>query len=362
MKKSTPQRDNYRSKRALFFWAPVLGICAVIFSLLGSNAESVPRFSAEQGLECGECHFSPGGGAMRNEYGHFTMSVNELTLQSTKKKLLPSYKGPRLSDAVTIGSDMRMRFTESGSYDRYQSDIYISIEPFDRVYFNTTLSSGSIDENYMLITNLNRDYYVQMGRFYPQFGMKVEDFSSFVRQKSGFFHRLALNGITVGTRIMGRQVSISYFSQGDQGIFVGNIFRTGWIGSVGYLSGISARFSEKLDNGTHGAFPAAKSGYAGFSWKGHSLMFEANLIGEGNDSLALYAGATIKVIPGLYARADYNYFDPDRHLQTGYQSFTRVSIEFWPIPFMEINPGVSFITEGPKDGQAEFELRTHFAF
>ncbi|MCH9032810.1 MAG: hypothetical protein IIB00_11215 [candidate division Zixibacteria bacterium] len=354
--------DNSRNRRAVSLWTPVLAICALIFSLLGTNAESVPRFSAEQGLECGECHFSPGGGAMRNEYGHFTMSVNELTLQSTKKKLLPSYRGPRLSEAITIGSDMRMRLTESGSYERFQADIYVSIEPFDRVYFNTTISGGAIDENYMLVTNLNRDYYVQMGRFYPQFGMKVEDFSSFVRQKSGFFHRLALNGITLGTKVLKRQVSISYFSQGDQGIFVGNVSRVGWFGSVGYLVGFSARFSEELDNNTHGAFPAAKSLYGGFSWKGHSLMLEANLIGESNDSLALYAGGTIKFIPGLYGRVDYNYFDPDRHLQTGYVSFTRVSIEFWPIPFMEINPGVSFYTAGPQDGQGEFELRTHFAY
>ncbi|MFQ5606538.1 MAG: hypothetical protein ACE5GA_01220, partial [Candidatus Zixiibacteriota bacterium] len=272
------------------------------------------------------------------------------------------YKGPRISEAVSIGSDIRYRVGEEGQVDRFQTDFYLAVEPFSQTFFNMTFNSGSIDESYLLVTNGARSLYAQAGRFYPQFGLRLEDFSYFVKQRTGIFHRKALEGMSIGASLANSNLSLAYYAEGEQGIYIANLYGARFVGRFGYIAGFSARFSQELDDGTHGANFAVKGAYAGVGYRGHSILFEGDLIGEANDSYAIYVGGTGRIIPGLYVKADYNFFDPDRRLESGAESFTRVSVEFWPMPFVEINPGVTFFTDGPFDGEEEFELRVHLAY
>ncbi len=325
-------------------------------------AGAIPRFSAEQGLTCGTCHFSPGGGAMRNEFGHYTMSVNELTLQATKKKLMKSYKGPRLGDAVLIGADVRMKALEDGTISRHQTDYYLSYAPFTETYFNVTFSSGAIDESYLIVTNEQQTAFVQLGRFYPQFGLRLEDFTSFVKTKTGIFHRAALDGANAGLSVLGHNFSAAYYSVGAQSVYMANVSRYSFLGPMSYFYGASARFSEELANGTHGGQFAVKSVYAGLGYKTVSLLYEGDLIGESNDSYATYLGLAVRIIPGVYGKVDYNFYDPDRSKESGAEEFTRVSAEIWPMPFVEVNPGVAFNTRGPLDGEETYEIRIHLAY
>jgi len=340
--------------------AGIIGVflAAVIFEMAGA----IPRFSAEQGLACNQCHFSFGGGAMRTEFGHYTMSVNELTLQVTKRKLMKSYKGPRLSPAVLVGADVRMRLLEDGTVNRHQTDYYASFEPFSAAYFNFTLSSGTIDESYLLVTNEQRSVFVQVGRFYPQFGLRLEDFTAFVKTKTGVFHRAALEGANAGVTSLGHTLSLAYYSVGQQSVYIANLNRFGFFSDISYFYGASARFSEELNDGTHGGQFAVKGVYGGIGYRTFSLVYEGDLIGEANESYATYIGAAVRVIPGVYAKADYNFYDPDRNSESGVEEFTRVSAEVWPMPFVEVNPGVAFHTRGPLDGERVYELRLHLSY
>ncbi|HSH00206.1 MAG TPA: hypothetical protein VLB27_09170 [candidate division Zixibacteria bacterium] len=342
--------------------APLFGAALVISLAWSERAQSIPRFSAEQGLPCVECHFAPGGGAQRNEFGHFTMSVNELTLQSTKAKLIDSYKSPRLSDAVIVGSDVRFRLDDRGESQRYQTDFYLSLEPLRKVFFNLTFSGGTIDESYLLVTNGDNSLFAQAGRYYPGYGLRLEDFTSFVKNRTGVFHRTALEGATIGAQRGGYLVSVSYYTSLSQKMVVGNISGATTLGTVSYFYGISARASEELDAGGYGRFPPLKGAYAGVGWRGHSLSFEGDLIGKGNDAYAIYWGASLRVIPGLYGKLDYNFHDPDRRVTSGAEEFVRASVELWPIPFVEVNPGVTFYTDGPAKDTEEFDLRLHLAY
>ncbi|MBN4076442.1 hypothetical protein JYT16_01865, partial [Gemmatimonas aurantiaca] len=123
--------------------------CFIIFGLF-ANVNSVPRFAAEMGMDCGSCHFAQGGGAIRNRFGHFTMSVHTLSLTSTRAKLLEGYQKPELSKGVTIGVDARWRLFDDGSLSRYQQDFYIAIEALKLTFLNFTLNANGIDESYFL--------------------------------------------------------------------------------------------------------------------------------------------------------------------------------------------------------------------
>ncbi len=348
--------------RPLLFLCTFCSVGVFVLALVFNIASAIPRFSAEQGAACTQCHFSPSGGAMRNEFGHYTMSVNELTLQSVKKKLMKSYKGPRLSESVLVGADVRMRLLEDGTVNRHQTDYYASFEPFSSTQFNFTFSSGAIDESYLIVSNERQSAFVQVGRFYPQFGLRLEDFTTFVKTKTGIFHRAALEGANLGITTVGHNFSVAYYSVNDQGIYMANLSRYSSLGPLSYFYGASLRFSEELANGTHGGQFAVKSAFGGLGYRTFSIVYEGDLIGESNDSYATYLGASVRIIPGIYAKLDYNFYDPNRNIESGVEEFTRVSAEIWPMPFVEVNPGVAFYTRGPLDGQSEFELRLHLAY
>ncbi|MCH7878866.1 MAG: hypothetical protein IH914_06100, partial [candidate division Zixibacteria bacterium] len=169
-------------------------------------------------------------------------------------------------------------------------------------------------------------------------------------------------GASFGTTLGNTNLSVSYFSSGEQNVYFANLYGARYVGTFGIMGGLSARFSEELETGGHGNNAALKGVFAGLGYRGHSLLFEGDLIGESNDSYAIYIGGTIRVIPGLFGKIDYNFYDPDRRIQSGAESFTRASIEFWPMPFVEINPGITFYTDGTLNGREEFELRVHLAY
>jgi len=355
------QSNSSLSRRFWVVTPLVLTVGTIILSSRGMVV-SVPRFSAEQGLTCGECHFAPTGGAMRNEYGHFTMSVNELTLEATKKKVLASYKGPRLSESAMIGADIRWKGTTDGSFQRYQTNFYFSYEPLSHSYFNLNFTSGGIDESYFLLGNTNNSVYAQFGRMYPAFGIRYEDPNAHVRLRSGYPHGKSVDGLSLGARALGHEFQLTAYA-GQQGQNVGlvNVARYAWIGPLSYMYGASWSQSERV-KGYYGSNLPAKAAYAGVGWKGHSAMYEFDLVGEVDQTYAMLAAVTAKFAHGVWAHVDYNFLEPDRRYTSGIDEFFRFALEVWPMPFVELSPTLIAHTEGPRHGERDYEFLAHVAF
>ena len=299
---------------------------------------------------------------MRNEYGHFTMSVNELTLAASKEKFLKSYRPPRLSERTLLGADLRWKGSEDGSFKRFQTNLYFSYEPFSHSYINLNFTSSGIDESYLLLTNEKASLYGQLGKMFPAFGLRYEYQSSFVGANAGYPHGKSVEGVLFGGRALYHETQLFVFNgPGEQNVVLGNVMNYGWLGQMSYLYGASVSYGEKL-NGSYGAYRPAKAGYAGVGFKGHSLMSEFDLVGERNESYALLVAATARVMQGVWLHGDYNFYEPDRSYLTGVDEFVRGAVEFWPMPFVEINPAIIMRTAGPVAGDKEYELLAHLAF
>ena len=337
--------------------APVL----VLFLIMAAALQSLPRLAAEQSLACKTCHINPNGGGARTEFGNHSVAFHELTLQKTKKYFEKKFRSPRISESVLVGFDSRYRVQEGGRVFRLQTDAYLTFEPYQDLMYHLRFWENGTSEQYMLLYLNQQKYYLKIGRFYPAYGLRMADFDTFVRSQLGFSYNAYIDGVSLGAKIGGSNIAVEIFNPNQQFVGAFHIFRTGYVKSLSFLAGFSARISEQ-QNGSNGAFPHTKGIFGGLSYDRFTLLGELDLAGKANDSLLFYAGLTTRIEYGLYLIAEYNFFDDDRDLKSGVNEFLRFSLEFYPIPFVQFRPSYTYYTNGPQVGEDNFFLQFHVGY
>jgi hypothetical protein len=329
--------------------------------LLGVSAISYPRLTSESATACVSCHINPAGAGMRNEFGNHSVAFNELTLQATKKLVKDHYRSPRIADALLIGFDTRYLIFDDGSTFRMQTDGHLLIEPFRNLGYYLRLSDGGISENYALITFSDRRHYLKAGRFYPAFGLHTSDHKGFHRERTGHPSNFYIDGLSLGATVENVRVTAEALDRA--GRFVGgiNVYRPWHIRPVKGIVGFSVRLPEEV-GGSHGDTPHAKAAFGSVSYDRFTLMGELDLVGKSNDTLISYANFTARLIYGLYAIAEYNFFDGNRDLRNGVEEFIRLSIELFPIPFVQLRPSYTYYTRGPLEDEDDFFVQFHVGY
>lgn len=322
---------------------------------------SYPRLAVESTANCYTCHVNPSGGGMRNEFGNYSVALNELTLTSTKKKFVENYKSPRISESVTIGFDTRHLLFDDGYIFRMQTDFYLNLEPYKNFNYFFRIAETGISENFALYSLQDKKYYFKAGRFYPAFGLKNSDHKSFNRERTGHGSNVYLDGLSVGGLFGQVNVSAEIFNTNNQSVYGLHIYRTGICFGANYLIGSSLRLSEKI-NGSNLGFPEAKSLFGGVNYDRFTLLGEVDLAGSGNDTLIFYTNLTTRLIYGLYLIGEYNYFDGDRDWKNGVDEFWRFSAEFYPIPYFQLRPSYTYYSKGLLKNEKDFFIMIHFGY
>lgn len=318
-----------------------------------------PRLSVEHSEPCKNCHFSPSGAGARTEYGNFSTAFNELTLPQTKKLLESHYKKPRIGDALIIGFDMRYLVLEDWRTFRMQTDGFLTVEPLRNVFYHLRAGQNGVSENYGMLTFADNAYSVRFGTFTPAFGLHNEDHNSFNRIRTGNGPEVYLDGLGLAAHTFGGETVVEVFNPNGQGILNLYGFRAVPVGPLGVMLGASWRLAE-----SGGALPDAKGVFGGISWDRFTAMGEIDLVGEGNESFVFYGNLTTRIEYGLYLVGEYNFFDPDRHIESGADEFLRFSVDFYPIPFVQLRPSYTYY---PDDGDVidhtdEFFLQFHIGY
>ena len=337
--------------------APVL----VLFLIMAATLQSLPRLAAEQSLACKTCHINPNGGGARTEFGNHAVAFHELTLQKTKNYFIEKYHSPRISESVLVGFDSRYRIQEGGRVFRLQTDAYLTFEPYQDLMYHLRFWENGSSEQYMQLYLDHQKYYIKIGRFFPAYGLRMADFDTFVRSQLNFAYNAYIDGVSVGAEIGGSNIAVEFFNPNQRLVGAFHIFRTGYVKSLSFLAGFSARISEQ-QNGSNGAFPHTKGIFGGLSYDRFTLLGELDLAGKANDSLLVYAGLTTRIEYGLYLIAEYNFFDDDRDLKSGVNEFLRFSLEFYPIPFVQFRPSYTYYSSGPLEGEDNFFLQFHVGY
>lgn len=335
----------------------------VLFLLLLATASiySLPRLSAEHATACKTCHINPNGGGARNEFGNHSVAFHELCLPQTKKLVEKRFNKPRLSESVLIGFDSRYLMLEGGRIFRMQTDAFVTFEPFDEFYYHVRFWENGVNENYSLLYFDKQKYYVKIGRFAPAYGLRPADHKAHIRERIGLGSNSYLEGLSLGAEVKERNVVVEIFNPGGRLVGGLHIFRAGYLSPFSYLTGLSVRISEEI-KGSTGAFPHTRGIFGGLSFDRFTLLGELDLAGQGNDSLLSYAELTTRLEYGLYLIAEYNFFDPDKHIASGVEEFVRVSLELYPIPYVQLRPSYTYHTKGILQDEDDFFLIFHVGY
>jgi hypothetical protein len=364
----------------------ILGVC------MSMPALSLPRFSARTGAKCQACHVNPSGGGMRQEfgarYGRETLPVptwsSELGLDDFTTKL---------TEFVSIGADFRTLYftqqrpdtgppprsvTGSNAFWQMQGDIYMHFKLAKKVsiYLDKGLYSGF--EIFGLLNILPANGHIKIGKFTPNYGLKLDDHRAYVRQYTGFSAEVdpsrasfVLTGAEVGfspgplTVMGGVYNSVDGFGAGTgnnkavlgrvEGMFTLTEDVHGGIGGNVFSKKIAGDITTTL-----------LGGFGSFSFGDLTLLGEADFIKVKNPAsdvtgLATFVELNYVLTPGVDLKLGYDFYDPDKDLKTGSLSKYSVGLEFFPLPGVEIRPVYRFVKDEPVDVKNnEYQLLLHF--
>ncbi len=337
------------------------------------GAHALPRFAAQTGSKCQSCHVNPAGGGMRNafgaQYGREELPVPKWSEDfelADVSKLLPSFLG--------VGADFRTLYIVRQSPDstgtastlndefwQMQGDIYFNFRIAKKVhlYFKKGLYSGF--EAYGLLHVLPWNGHVKVGKFVPNYGLRIDDHTAFIRTYTGFSPAAGRPEVT------GLEASVA---PGPVSIGAGVYNAADGFGATGgsdkaFLGRLEGMFelAERAFLGLGAnVFRREQSGgsttlYGGFGAIGLgrlSLVGEADLLRYANPfrtttGLVLYAEANYTVVDGLQLKVAYDFYDPDRDLKSGATSRYSIGAEFFPISGVEVRPIYRIVTEDPTD-------------
>ena len=326
------------------------------------SATGLPRFSAEYSKRCGSCHVDPSGGGPRTEFGNQEIAGKELTLEITRDLLKAHEEKAGFSDVFRAGFDARYAVDDEGTVEREQADLYLSFVPVEYATFVMRVDEGGISENYGLISIDDSRHYLKIGRFEPAFGLRLDDTLAYVRSLLDDSEDRYLNGAALGTTLLGATLSVEAFNVNEQDVYGMHLQAPFRLLYFGGLLGASYRVSSEVTDNDHGPFPEAKALFGGLSVGPLNVQGELVLLGRGNDSLATYSALSIKPMSGVYVNAAYEFFDCDRRYTSGVEESMTFSLEFFPIPFVEVRPSYQRYTKGPFKDEDQFEVQLHLGY
>lgn len=333
----------------------------IIISIIACTAITFPRFSVEYAVTCGQCHENPNGGGMRNEFGNFSVALNELCLPASRETAVNHYKSPRISEALTVGFDSRYLVFDDGTVFRMQTDLFAKIEPLENLSYQVRFWENGITENFALFTFADEKYYLKAGRFSPAFGLRPADHTAYNRIRTGHGPLLYLDGLSIGANIKGIQLVTELLNQNSQSISGIHVTGATAFNSVSLFGGSSIRLSEEV-NQSNGSFPHAKAIFGGINYDRFTVMGELDLVGQSNDTLISYLNLTTRLEYGLYLITEYNFFDGNRDISDGVEEFLRFSAEVYPISFVQVRPSYTYYTRGPLKESDDFFVMFHIGY
>ena len=194
-------------------------VVALAFALLASLAAAGPAgaepyLMVRAGAKCNDCHTNMTGGGKRTPFAH--IHARDILHDLDLLPVPPTVKGftGQLHEYVSIGGDLRVRnttvfqdeFSRAGSVptnkafrrnvtsndtdvNEFLGYLQVDLLPdYITLYGDWNLNGGVTNrEAFTLIRGfLPYDTYVKAGRFFPTFGLRVQDDEAYIRGRTGF--------------------------------------------------------------------------------------------------------------------------------------------------------------------------------
>ena len=368
----------------------------LVFIVLFNLSFALPRFAVQNGSSCIACHVNPTGSGLRNDYGTNVVALEELPLERWLDKGNEDWDG-YISDHLQIGGDFRLqgvqynvsdsiRTIRKSAFFPMQADIYSYLKLNNNAGIFTKIGvrgrRSLSTEYWALLSNLPQNSWIRVGRTLPNYGLRVDDHTSFIR--GGNFNKTKQLGLDPEGLIFGpdqyppvilelgvpmfgglqwtSSISTDVLNNGSEELnnlttqfnYIGNINDY-----IDYMGGFSYMQQDKFTmTGISGGLS-----FGDFTWTFEADQAE-NWI-EGNTSLALYDEIVWEIIQGVQLIGKYDYFDPKTDWQTGSISRYTFGAEIYPLNIMEIKLQARFNQldqDNSPTPDPEYLIQTHFWF
>jgi hypothetical protein len=370
----------------------------ICFSVLFSNESySYPRFSAYTGDRCIDCHISPTGGSMRNQYG-INYAKNNLQLTVLEKFSKNAKFNPEINKSISVGGDIRVANvsvpaptlpnTTLASFLTMQGDLYVNAKIND--YVNVFIAPGiylpTIDskpEVYGMISKLPLDIYFKAGRFTPNYGIRIPEHRAYQRfdflntpysADAGFELGMTPGILTFNIGLF-NGVNTDFFDNDKKKMFVANadVMLSGKDNKINVDIGTSVYNNpyDYRDPGTGDMLNAVTHAISGFTKIGlfdhvailGEVDFKENSIsGVMTRGLYGFGELNIKILKGLELRGQYEHRNLNRDIDG--QKTVRYSIggAVFPIIGVEFEAMYRLVHDDILSFTTEYQGMLHFYF
>jgi len=351
------------------------GLLVLLAVVLFGAADMIglPRFSARTGSKCQSCHVNPSGGGMRQAFGA-QYGREELPVPEWSDGVELEDMSTLITNVLGVGADFRTLYyvrqipdstgaasTSQNAFWQMQGDLYLNFRIARKVnlYLKKGLYTGF--EVFGLLNVLPERGHIKIGKFVPNYGLKMDDHTAFVRTYTGFSPetgRPELTGLEAAISPGIAHVTAGFYNAADG--FGGGESKKAFLARAEILFGIGENMHAGLGaNLFRKELQLSNSytlygGFGSFSIGDFTLLGEVDLtrskIPSGTISgMVAYGEVNYVVTPGLDLKAAYDFYDADIDLKTGAQSRYGVGFEFFPINGVEVRPMYRFMVEDPQD-------------
>jgi hypothetical protein len=329
--------DDHRPAAAIGALAATVALAALLALVAPAAAE--PYLAVRAGAKCSDCHTNLSGGGKRTPFAtiHAHDILHDLDLLPIPAGVRP-FSG-EITDWFSLGADLRVRNTypfkddpnakgrvrndrffrddlESVEIDMERTTIYSELDLWPDIltfYTDVQLAPGGANarEIFGLLNNaLPWGVYLKAGRFFPTYGVRIEDDTSFIRSRTGFTFDNPDDGAEIGF-IRGplyTGVSVTSGMSGDSDVLLtGNSYLL--FDEVPYVRNVlaGASIARQSSDRYESAF------YAGANLWRFTYLAEVDVITDNNpdtsphDHLAAYAEVDLLLCDWLNLRGTFDF-------------------------------------------------------
>jgi hypothetical protein len=369
-------------------------VLAVLFLLpviifVPKNGKALYFFAAKEGTRCSTCHINPTGGMLRTQVGlDYAQNDHSFREADTARPLLSFFMGENLQ----AGSDVRFLYDyrDSTDFDTFSKDrsqstfltmqgaLYLSANLGEHLtlFYNNDFGYGGFGQNremWGLFKKLPYNAYVKVGRFKVPYGIRLDDHTSFVKDRLGFGTQSHQDGVEIGLTPATFFTHLSITNGEEDHIPTdfntykavtatsGFIIRHFSIGGSFYYNRTSFSRLEKKRAGAFGSISYGNLvllGEVDYGWE-DSL---AVLLQPKTEVLAAYAEAGYQPHPKVWLKSKFDFFDPQRGAQD--DDVQRITLEgdLYILKFSELRLLYRINQEKPEKDNNEALALLHIFF
>jgi hypothetical protein len=362
-----------------------------------SDASAYPKFAAYTGDKCMDCHVNPTGGGMRNG-GGLKFAENNLEMNFLKKIAGKTQFSPNITKQISLGADVRIAQVDNETTDStsnfnsflaMQGDLYFNarLNKILNVYATSGIQVPGLEtkyEVYGMISNLPLDMFFKVGRFRPEYGIRIVEHRAYQRKylletpydaNTGFEIGISPEWFSINAGLYNTPHANEFYGLDPHKMFIANTAFNFAFKKLDFNVNFGGSFLNDPHNTNDSNYTtvitALKQAYGANARFG--LLRRIALLGEVDfeenktdfplkRSFYAFSELDFIVVKGLELRFQYELFDKNRDIPDDEISRLSTGLAAYPFFGFETEIMVRFTDEVPSEKNNEFQWNFHFYF